>query len=612
MERTSLLDGKRLQESAPRRVPMRPHQVEIPQTLAELPVLGAERFGERPAQRFKRDGVWRDLSYTRLRDIAGEVGLGLAALGVGPGDRVCILSETRPEWVQAELGIEAAAAVLVPIYPSSSPEECEWVIGNSGAVAVICESPAQLAKVEQVRDRLPELRHAAVIDPAGTAAVSLEQLRARGRDGDRAELEQRTAGVRPDDPALIIYTSGTTGPPKGCVLTHRNMTACCRITEELKIVGADDVAYLFLPLAHVFAQVVQLSIASVGGVVAYCSAGASAIVPDCAEVRPTYIPSVPRIFEKVHALFASQVPRDTLSNMVEVGLAVRRLERAGQPVPEQLRRGFEQADAALFAKVRALFGGRVREAISGAAPIAPEILEFFHAAGVPVYEGYGLSESASVGTLNTRDAYKIGTIGRPVPGCEVRIADDGELLMRGPHVFAGYWNNLEATVDALVDGWLQTGDLGSIDADGFVTITGRKKDIIITAGGKNLTPANLENDLCRSPLISQAVMYGDRRPYPVALITLDAEQIIPWAREQGLPADLSALAAHPSVRALVQAVLNEANARYAKVAQVKKFAILDHDLSQETGELTPTLKVKRQVVQRKYAHVFDALYREPR
>ena len=348
---------------------MRPHQVEIPQTLAELPVLGAERFGERPAQRFKRDGVWRDLSYARLRDIAGEVGLGLAALGVGPGDRVCILSETRPEWVQAELGIEAAAAVLVPIYPSSSPEECEWVIGNSGAVAVICESPAQLAKVEQVRDRLPELRHAAVIDPAGTAAVSLEQLRARGRDGDRAELEQRTAGVRPDDPALIIYTSGTTGPPKGCVLTHRNMTACCRITEELKIVGADDVAYLFLPLAHVFAQVVQLSIASVGGVVAYCSAGASAIVPDCAEVRPTYIPSVPRIFEKVHALFASQVPRDTLSNMVEVGLAVRRLERAGQPVPEQLRRGFEQADAALFAKVRALFGGRMRLAISGAAPI---------------------------------------------------------------------------------------------------------------------------------------------------------------------------------------------------------------------------------------------------
>jgi long-chain acyl-CoA synthetase len=591
---------------------MRPHRVEIPQTLAGLPFLGAERFGERPAQRLKRDGVWLDLTYAELRDIAREVGLGLVALGVCPGDRMCILSETRPEWVQAELGIAAAGAVVVPIYPSSSPEECEWVIGNSGAVAVICENAAQLAKIEQIRHRLPELRHTVVVDPADAAALSLERLRARGRDGDRSELERRTAGVQPDDPALIIYTSGTTGPPKGCVLTHRNMTACCRITAELKIVGADDVAYLFLPLAHVFAQVVQLSVASVGGVVAYSSGGASTIVPDCAEVRPTYVPSVPRVFEKVHALFASQVPADTLSKMVKVGLAVRRLERAGEPVPEQLRRGFEQADATLFAKVRAVFGGQMRMAISGAAPIAPEILEFFHAAGVPVYEGYGLSESAAVGTLNTAEAIKIGSIGPAVPGCEIRSAEDGELLMRGPHVFAGYWANPEATAAALVDGWLQTGDLGSIDEDGFVTITGRKKDIIITAGGKNITPANLENDLRQSPWISQVVVYGDRRPYLVALITLDAEQLIPWAREQGLPADLAALAPHPSVHALVQAAVDQANARYAKVAQVKKFAILDHDLSQETGELTPTLKVKRQFIQHKYAHVFDALYDELR
>jgi long-chain acyl-CoA synthetase len=569
---------------------------------------GAERFGQRPAQRFKRDGVWQDLSYLRLRDIAGEVGLALVALGVGPGDRVCVLSGTRPEWVQAELGIAAAGAVVVPIYPSSSPEECEWVIGNSGAVAVICESATQLAKVEQIRDRLPELRDAIVVDPAGAAAVSLEQLRARGRNSDRSELERRTADVRPDDPALIIYTSG---PPKGCVLTHRNMTACCRITEQLKIVGADDVAYLFLPLAHVFAQVVQLSIASVGGVVAYNSGGASAIVPDCAEVRPTYLPSVPRIFEKVHALFATQVPADTLSKMVEAGLAVRRLERAGEPVPEPLRRGFQQADAALFTKVRAVFGGRMRIAISGAAPVAPEILEFFHAAGVPVYEGYGLSESASVGTLNTPDAIKIGSIGPAVPECEIRIAEDGELLMRGPHVFAGYWANPEATAAALVDGWLQTGDLGSIDEDGFVTITGRKKDIIITAGGKNITPANLENDLRQSPLISQAVVFGDRRPYLVALITLDAEQIIPWAAARGLPDDLTTLAAHPVVQELVRSVVDQANTRYAEVAQIKKFAVLGHDFTQETGELTPTLKLKRQIVAQKYADVFDALYDAP-
>jgi long-chain acyl-CoA synthetase len=609
MERMSLLDGKRLQ-SAPTEVRMRPHRVELPNTLAHLPFLGADRFGERPAQRFKHDGVWRDLTYAEQRDIAREVALGLVALGIGPGDRVCVLSETRPEWVQAEFGIAAAGAVVVPIYPSSSPEECAWVIGNSGAVAVICENAAQLAKVEQHRDRLPELRHAVVVDPAAAAAASLEQLCERGRDGDRSELERRTAGVRPDDPALIIYTSGTTGRPKGCVLTHRNMTACCRVTEELRVVGPDDVAYLFLPLAHVFAQVVQLSISSVGGVVAYCSGGPTAIVPDCADVRPTCVPSVPRIFEKVHALFASQVPADTLSKAVEVGLAVRRLERAGQPVPEQLRRGFQQADAQLFAKVRAVFGGRMRVAISGAAPIAPEILEFFHAAGVPVYEGYGLSESASVGTLNTAEAIKIGSIGPAVPGCEIRIAEDGEILMRGPHIFAGYWTDPEATAASLVDGWLRTGDLGSIDQDGFVTITGRMKDIIITAGGKNITPANLENDLRQSPWISQAVVYGDRRPYLVALITLDAEQVIPWARRQALPTDLGSLAAHQSVHALVQAVVDQANARYAKVAQVKKFTILDHDCAQETGELTPTLKVKRQFVQQKYAHVFDALYDE--
>jgi len=591
---------------------MQPPQLTTPQTLAELPFLSAERFGERPAQRFKHDGAWQDLTHAGLRDVTREIALGLVALGVRPGDRVCVLADTRPEWVQAEFGIVAAGAIVVPIYPSSSPEECEWVIGDSGAVAVICENAAQLAKVEQIRQRLPQLRHLIVIDPVDGEAVPLEELRVRGRDGDLSGLERRSAEVGPDDPALIIYTSGTTGRPKGCVLTHRNMTACCRITAELQIIGADDVAYLFLPLAHVFAQVVQLSVAAVGGVVSYCSGDVSAIIPDCAEVRPTCLPSVPRIFEKVHALFAHQVPADTLAKGVEVGLAVRRLEQAGQPVPEELQRGFEQLDTQLFTKVRAVFGGRVRVAISGAAPIAPEILGFFHAAGVPVYEGYGLSESSSVGTLNSPEAVKIGTIGRPVPACELRIAEDGEILMRGPHIFAGYWNNRDATANALVDGWLQTGDLGAIDEDGFVTITGRKKDIIITAGGKNITPANLENDLRQSPWISHAVMYGDRRPYPVALITLDPEQIIPWAREQGLPADLGTLATHPSVHALVQAVVDEVNTRYAKVAHVKTFAILDHDLSQETGELTPTLKVKRQIVHEKYAAQIEALYETPR
>ncbi len=583
----------------------------VAQTVAELPFFGAERFGGRPAQRFKRDGAWQDLSYAALRDVTGEIAQGLVALGVQPGDRVCVLSDTRPEWVHAEFGISAAGGVVVPIYPSSPPEECEWVISDSGAVAVICENAAQLAKVGQIRDRLPRLRHVVAIDPVDGRAATLEDVRTQGRSGESAEVTRRIAEVRPDDPALIIYTSGTTGRPKGCVLTHRNMTACCRITAELRLIGEQDVVYLFLPLAHAFAQVIQLSVTATGGLVAYLSGATSAILPDCAEVRPTCLPSVPRIFEKVYAVLASQAPADALARAVADGLAVRQLEQAGDPVPEELRRRFERADTDLFAKVRAVFGGRIRVAISGAAPIAPEILEFFHAAGVPVYEGYGLSESAAVGSVNSPAATKIGTIGRPEPGCEFQIAEDGEILMRGPHIFAGYWNNSQATADALIDGWLRTGDLGAVDKDGFLTITGRKKDIIITAGGKNIAPANIESDLRQSPWISHPIMYGDRRPYPVALISLDAEAILPWANEQGLPAELGALAAHPAVRELIQAVIDQANAGYAKVAQIKKFAILDHDLSVEGGELTPTLKVKRQVIASKYADVLDKLYTEP-
>lgn len=587
---------------------MHTDQLKLPETVAELVFTGTERFGEAPAQRFKRDGGWQDLSYAELGEAARQIGLGLVGLGVSPGDRVCVLADTRPEFAQVQFGIAAAGAVVVPIYPSSTPEECAWILGDSGATAVICENADQLAKIDRISGRLAELRHTLLIDPADAAVLTLDELRLSGRGGDPAELRRRTEAVRPDDPALIIYTSGTTGRPKGCVLSHRNLMAGCRVTEQLRVVGPADIAYLFLPLAHVFAQVVLLGMTGAGGVVAYCSGDASAIVPDCGEIAPTFLPSVPRIYEKVYARFGAQVPADVLARAVRTGLAVRRLEASGLPVPDELRQGFDQAETQLFAPVRALFGGRLRMAVSGAAPIAPEILEFFHAAGVRVCEGYGLSESASIGTLNTPDATRIGTIGLPVPGCEVRLAEDGEILLRGPHIFTGYWNNPRATAETLTDGWLHTGDLGTVEADGYVTVTGRKKDIIITAGGKNLTPANLENDLRQSPFISQAVMYGDRRPYPVALITLDAERVLPWARDRGLPADLGTLATHPQVRALVQQVLDEVNGRYARVTQIKRFAILGRDFSQETGELTPTSKVRRQAVHQNHADVLDALY----
>ncbi len=580
----------------------------LPVTAAALPGFAAANFGERPAQRYARDGVWHDITFTELDGIGREIALGLVALGVAPGDRVGVLADTRPEWLQAEFGIFLAGAVVVPIYPSSSTDECEWVLGNSGAVAVICENAAQLAKVEQVRGALPDLRHTVVIDGAGAEAPTLDDVRAGGADGDPAEIDRRVAAVEPDDPGLIIYTSGTTGRPKGCVLSHRNLTECCRVTAELGFTSREDVVYLFLPLAHVFAQVIVMGSAGAGAVVAYCSGGPQAIMADLAATSPTVVPSVPRIFEKVYAMVSALVPAELRERAVGAGLAVRELQRAGKPVPAELQAGFDRAEELLFGKVRAVFGGRVSNAISGAAPISADILRFFHAAGVPVYEGYGMSESTAIGTINTLDGFRIGSVGRAVPGAEVRIADDGEILMRGPQIFSGYWHNPEATAETVVDGWLQTGDLGAIDDDGYLTITGRKKDIIITAGGKNLSPANVENDLRSSRWISQAVMHGDRRPFPVALITLDADEIGPWAAQQGLPTEMPALAGHPSVRTLIQEVLDSVNARYAQVAQVKKFHILDRDLTVESGELTPTLKVKRRVVDELHAAVFDGMY----
>ncbi|HSD80035.1 MAG TPA: AMP-dependent synthetase/ligase [Solirubrobacteraceae bacterium] len=583
-----------------------------PRTAARLPQFAARRHGASPAMRFKRDGSWQERSYAEVGAHVDRLAAGLVAHGILAGDRVCILADTRPEWTVAANAIWGAGAVVVPIYPTNSPEECAWVLGNCGAVAVVVEDAAQLAKVDAVRGELPALRSILVIEPrdASGGVAALDGLAATAADA--AEVERRRAAVTPDDPALIIYTSGTTGPPKGCVLSHRNAMAVCSIVLEIGTLLPSEVAYLFLPLAHVFAQIVQLAAFRVGAALAYYGGDTKQIIPELMEVHPDYLPSVPRIFEKLYALAMAQVPPEQLDDLrlaVQLGVRVRALQARGEPVPDELREPFERADERVFAKIRPLFGGRLREALTGAAPIAPEILEFFYAAGVPVMEGYGLTETMALGTVNLRDAFRFGTVGRALPGVEVRIADDDEILMRGPHVFTGYWGDEEATREVLdADGWLHTGDLGSLDEDGYLRITGRKKDIIITAGGKNLAPANIENDLKQSPFISQAVMYGDRRPYPVALVTLDAEAIVPWAQERGLPGDLRALAEHPQVHGLVQQALDAANARYAKVEQVKRFAILGHDLTQETGELTPTLKVKRNVINEKYAPLFDELY----
>ena len=424
------------------------------------------------------------------------------------------------------------------------------------------------------------------------------------------ELDARRAGVRPQDTFTFIYTSGTTGPPKGCVLTHGNYRAILDMVEQRLSLQSDagDVVYLYLPLAHSFALLLQLVVFDIGVTLAYYGGDTKQIIGELAEVKPTFLPSVPRIFEKIYTLVCANADQQELTEAVRVGMQVRECQLAGQPIPDELQGPFEAAEEKLFKNVRAAFGGRVREAVSGAAPIAKEILEFFYACGVPVMEGYGMTETATAATACSPEAHRFGSVGRPFSGVEVRIAQDGELLIKGPNIFQGYHNRAEETFGAIEDGWLHTGDLGRIDEDGFVYIVGRKKDIIITAGGKNLTPANIENDLKQCRWISQAVMHGDQRPYPVALVTLDEEEILPYAAERGLPQDIPGLAREPAVQALVQEALDRANSKYAQVEQVKKFAILDHDLSQETGELTPTLKVKRNVVDEKYAGVLDSLY----
>jgi long-chain acyl-CoA synthetase len=574
--------------------------------------LSASRHGDRPAVSWKDGDGWTRLTHAELREKVRELALGLVALGVEPGERVCILANTRPEWTYLAYATWLAGAVVVPIYPTNSPEECEWVAGNSEAAVVICEDQGQLDKIRIVRDRLPALRTIVLLDGEADDATSVANF----GGGDESELDARTASVTPDDALLIIYTSGTTGPPKGCVLTHSNGLALCDMVDELGTVTAGDVSYLYLPLAHVFAQLVQISGLYIGAQLAYFGGDTKRIVPELQEVSPDYFASVPRIFEKVYAQAtgmlqkATPEQREQFEQAVKLGLKVREMEVRGEPVPDELKKPFEQADEMLFKNVRAIFGGRLREATTGAAPIAQEILEFFFASGCAVMEGYGMTETMGVGTTNTRAAHRFGSVGRPLPGIEVRTAEeDGEILIRGPNVFRGYWRNDEATREVLDDeGWIHTGDLGRLDEDGYLFITGRKKDIIITAGGKNLAPANIENDLKQSPFISQAVMYGDRRPYPVALVTLDMEEIEPWARERDLPIDAAALAVDPQVVALVQGVLDEANKKYAQVEQVKRFAILDHDLSLESGELTPTLKVKRNVVYERYAKEFDDLY----
>ncbi|WP_320671824.1 AMP-dependent synthetase/ligase [Patulibacter defluvii] len=582
-------------------------------TIADFAFRIGEAYGDRPAARYQTaPGDWTDIAYADLSAQAIEFGSGLLDLGLDHGDRVAVLGSTRPLWSVAHLGLTATGAVHVSVYPTNAPEECAWVVGNSQSRGIVCEDAEQVAKIQQVRDQLPALEWIVILDGEADGAIGLDEVRARGRARGAAELRERAAAVTPDDAYMFMYTSGTTGPPKGCVLSHGNYRFILDAGDELSSVDRDSTMYLFLPLAHAFALLFHLIVLDHGAVLVYWGGDTARIVPELAQTRPTILPSVPRIFEKIYAAaVGGQEPevRERMLAAARVGLEVRERELRGEPVPDELRAAFDAGEQAVFAKVRGLFGGNLRRAISGGAPLSREIAEFLWGCGVPVTEGFGMTETSTAAAMNTLEHHRFGTVGRSLPGQEAAIAADGELLLRGPNIFQGYHGLEQATREAIdEDGWLHTGDLGAIDEDGYISIVGRKKDIIITAGGKNLTPANFENDVKRSKWVSQAVMHGDRRPYPVALITLDPEAIVPWARERGLPTELAALADHDEVRALVQADVDRANAKLARVEQVKKFALLPRDLSQEEGELTPTLKVKRKVVDEHFAEAIEALY----
>jgi long-chain acyl-CoA synthetase len=584
-------------------------------TVADLAPLAAERHADLPAVTYKdASGQWVSKNYREVGDIVRRLALGLIELGIEKGDKVSILANTRPEWTYFDFAALSVGAVVVPIYQTNSPDECRYVLENSDAKAVIVEDSEQLAKIDQVRDRVPKLEHVVRMEGAGGNAISMDELIEAGSSRSDSEWEQRWQSVTPDDICTFIYTSGTTGPPKGCVISHGNYRSMVTMALDESVLDRNTTTYLFLPLAHSFALLIQLLSFDLGGNIAYWERDPLKIIPNLVEVKPDYFPSVPRIFEKIYTAATSEVEKSgglkklVFNWAIGVGKKVRRKERAGEPIGWLLRKQYEVADKQVLSKIRALFGGRMKNCVTGAAPINPEILRFFDAAGVLVLEGWGMTETSTAATVARPDAFKIGKVGRAFRGCEIRIADDGEILVKGPNVFQGYYKNEEATRETLEDGWLHTGDIGELDADGYLSITGRKKDIIITAGGKNITPANLEAEIKQSPYVSQCVVIGDRRPYLVALVTLDMEECAKLAEERGWPADSAELAHHEGMRQLLQEHLDQVNEKFARVEQVKKFEILPNDLSQEGGELTPTLKVKRNVVADKYEQEVDALY----
>jgi long-chain acyl-CoA synthetase len=583
-----------------------------------------EKSTDRPAQMFKRHGVWTTLTWREVGEVVREVALGLIALGRQPGDAVALLSTSRAEWVQADFAIFSAGCITVPVYPTYPPDLIAYVVNDSGARTIIVEDPGQLAKVLEARDKAPGLEHIVVMTGYEATqppkmVMTWAMLRRLGRDNAAKHartLAARLAGTKPDDLASIVYTSGTTGPPKGVMQTHGNHVAAQKNSESAAPCEEGWVHLLFLPLAHSFARLESF----LGVYRGLCTAFAEnldKVGDNLKEVRPHFICSVPRVFEKVYAKILAGVEagspaKKTIFNWaIGVGREVSRHQQRGQPLPVGLRLKRALAHKLVFSKLHAALGGRLQWAISGGAPLSRDIAEFFHAAGILILEGYGLTETCPAGTFNRPTRFKFGSVGQPLDNVEIKIAADGEILIRGANVAKGYLKQPEATAEVFEpSGWFHSGDIGRLDEDGFLFITDRKKDLIVTAGGMNIAPQNIENMLKADPFISQAMVYGDRKPYPVALITVNPDELAKFARDNGiLTTDPAVVVKHPKVLERIGRTVEEKNSQLQSYAKIKKFTVLPEDFSQEGGELTPTLKVKRKVVSNKYMNTIEELYR---
>ncbi|MCV7195815.1 AMP-dependent synthetase/ligase [Mycobacterium angelicum] len=558
------------------------------------------------------DGVWTDVTCAQAADQIRSAALGLIALGVEPGDRVSIFSATRYEWAILDLAILSVGAVTVPIYETSSAEQVRWVLQDSEAVLAFAETDAHAATVTELTGELPALRRVLHINGSGPKA--LDQLAEEGASADPAQLSARLEALRAEDPATLIYTSGTTGRPKGCQLTHSNLLYEIRGTKDClpTLLHEGQRLLVFLPLAHVLARALTLA-AFTNKVTVGFTSDIKNLLPLFAVFKPTVVVSVPRVFEKVYNTAEQNAANDgkgpIFKAAAQTAVDWSRAQDDGKP-GLVLRAKHALFDRLVYHKLRAALGGNCHAAVSGGAPLGARLGHFYRGVGLTIYEGYGLTETSAAITVNQINGVKIGTVGSLVPGNSLRLADDKELLVRGGVVFSGYWRNEQATKEAFTDGWFRTGDLGSVDEDGFLTITGRKKELIVTAGGKNVAPAVLEDQLRSHPLISQAMVVGDNKPFIGALITIDPEAFEGWKQRNSKAADASVgdLTTDPDLTAEVDAAVKHANLQVSHAESIRKFRILPVDFTEDTGELTPTMKVKRNVVAEKFASDIEAIY----